>query len=559
MVVAALGGGKVVVAQTTREAGTERFLAAVREYADNVLRHGRDVYGPRRTPLFVDGLNVDTFEPVIWVLPDEHAAVWEMPKRAVLSNLASQQILFRVLDALTTLTGDPQYRQAAIDALRYGLEHLQYKDGLLFWGGHTAVDLESDRIIGEGNKNWATETPIPATWETGVVHELKCHFPYYDLMWKVDPAATRRFIEAFWACHILCWDRLEMNRHGVYGRHAGEPWSEAYVGGPVPFVSKGMPFMLTGSDLYYAAALLYGYTGEQGPLLWAKRLLRRYDETRHPATGLAADMYSIHTSHRHEKQFGPEFGDRVTDASLVNFQSPRYTQAAICRLQLSERLGAAAEEFKTSALADLRAWARHCYDPSDNRYWVMLTDGTKLLPSDIKRPGYATEDQLGKHSAGGLHLWAYAIAYRLTGDPALWQMVSRIAAGAGLGDLGEAPGEPGRPNLRTASRDVYAIFALLELGAATHRRDYVALAERIGDNLLADQFHRGFFLPSRNHVYAEFDSVTPLALLYVYAARVDCDVKLPLYTGGRSYFHCDFEGRGRTYDGAVIYAQTRKP
>ncbi|MHC4678599.1 MAG: hypothetical protein ACYTEK_07870 [Planctomycetota bacterium] len=41
-----------------------RYLNAVRTFADNVLKYGRDTYGPRHTPLFVDGLNIHTREPV---------------------------------------------------------------------------------------------------------------------------------------------------------------------------------------------------------------------------------------------------------------------------------------------------------------------------------------------------------------------------------------------------------------------------------------------------------------------------------------------------------------
>jgi len=37
-----------------------KYLKAVREFADNVLKYGRDTYGPKHTPLFVDGLNIHT-------------------------------------------------------------------------------------------------------------------------------------------------------------------------------------------------------------------------------------------------------------------------------------------------------------------------------------------------------------------------------------------------------------------------------------------------------------------------------------------------------------------
>ena len=45
---------------------SDRYTRAVRSFADTVIEHGRDIYGPKRTPLFVDGLQVETLEPVRW-------------------------------------------------------------------------------------------------------------------------------------------------------------------------------------------------------------------------------------------------------------------------------------------------------------------------------------------------------------------------------------------------------------------------------------------------------------------------------------------------------------
>ncbi|MHC4681133.1 MAG: hypothetical protein ACYTEK_20835 [Planctomycetota bacterium] len=62
---------------------SSKYLAAVRTFADNVLKYGRDTYGPKHTPLFVGGLNIHTHEPVKWRYGRE---VW-------VSDLASQRIL----------------------------------------------------------------------------------------------------------------------------------------------------------------------------------------------------------------------------------------------------------------------------------------------------------------------------------------------------------------------------------------------------------------------------------------------------------------------------------
>ena len=113
-----------------RAEDSDRYAEAVRRFADTVLNHGRDTYGPRHTPLFVDGLHVKTLEPTVWKGPSE---TW------VLSNLASQQPLFRVLDGLAALTGETRYRRAAEDATRHALEYVTTPNGLLYWGGALRV------------------------------------------------------------------------------------------------------------------------------------------------------------------------------------------------------------------------------------------------------------------------------------------------------------------------------------------------------------------------------------------------------------------------------------
>ena len=137
-----------------------KYLNAIRTFADNVLKYGRDIYGPKHTPLFVDGLNVNTHEPVKWITPDGD--------RWILSNLASQQNLFRTLDGLTRITGDPKYKQAAMDAIKYAFENLRSPNGLLYWGQSCAYDAQGDKVCG-------TNT-----------HCFKANYPCYKLMWEVN-------------------------------------------------------------------------------------------------------------------------------------------------------------------------------------------------------------------------------------------------------------------------------------------------------------------------------------------------------------------------------------
>jgi len=113
---------------------------------------------------------------------------------------------------------------------------------LLYWGGHNAYDAETDKPCGRL-----------------LVHELKLDYPYYELMWKVNPEATKQFIEAFWSGHILNWSNLDMNRHGETDVSLNKAWEYEYEGGPVLFKSKlswACSFINTGSDLSYAAGIL---------------------------------------------------------------------------------------------------------------------------------------------------------------------------------------------------------------------------------------------------------------------------------------------------------------
>jgi pectate lyase len=511
----------------------EPYLDAVRSFADNVLAHGRDTYGPKHTPLFVDGINIDTHEPATWVNNGE---------RWVLSNLASQQNLFRVLVGLSTLTGDERYVEAAREAIAYGFDNLQHENGLLHWGGHRFYDAGREVFVGEGVK-----------------HELKCHYPFYELMWEVDPAGTKRFIEAFWNAHILQWDNLDMNRHGLYETAMGKLWANEYRGGPVFFVGKGLTFCNTGSDLFYAAAILHKLSGEQQPMVWGKRMARRYVETRNPKTGLGGYQYSQIADDRAQAQFGAEFGDRALEGTMLDISHARtrYGTMGLCLLRLGQVMGDAGQDFLQWAHEDLTAYARWAYDETANTFCAMLSDGTKLTPEAVKRKGYYSAGGFEKAAAGGIFLLDYALAYRLTGDEPMWDMARKIARGNGLGDIGESPAKPGKLNLGSDNADPVTLLAVLEMYDQAKRPAHLRLARRIGDNLLAATFNKGFFTASPDHVHAKFDDIAPLALLHLVAAIRGEPDAVPAYDGGRSYFHCPYDGKGRTYDGSAIYSQTR--
>ncbi len=520
-----------------------RYFNAVRTFADNVLKYGRDVYGPKHTPLFVDGLNIETHDPAKW---EKDSQVW------ILSNLASQQNLFRVLDGLTTLRGDEKYRQAATEAIEYAFENMRSNNGLLHWGGHVAYDALGDKLCMEQYQ-----------------HELKCHYPYYELMWRINPQATKKFLEAFWSAHILNFSNLEMNRHGNLNKQLGNPWQNKYESGPVFFWGTGLSFINTGSDLFYAGAMLSKLSGEQAPLVWSKRLAHRYVETRNSKTRIGGYQFSQSRTascapgirgDRAQYQYGDDFkGHFVVEGTLFPcYGNTPVVRPRICQFLLGDMLGVKGNEFTQWALEELTAWGKVAYRKKDNSFIPMLTDGTSMEGYVCKKDGYFGPKGrvLKAGRAGPMDFWTYALAYRVTGDAFMWEMARNIATGNGYGDIGASENEKHNLNLDISASAPPLLLGFLELYKKTNRKVFLRIAQKIGDNILHNRFHKGFFLPTSRHLYAKFDAVEPLVLLHLDGAiKAKRDV-VPQFWPTRSYFHCPYDGMGRTYDNNAIYSRT---
>ena len=535
------------------EADDDRYLNAVREFADKVLECGRDVYGPKHTPLFVDGVDADTLEPVKWKYQGQE---W------IMSNLATQQNLFRVFDGLTRLTGDPKYHAAAVAAIRYAFANLVDDNGLLCWGGHAMYDAGGDRLVGEGPK-----------------HELKHHYPYYELMWEVDPAATKRFIEAFWNAHILNWSNLDMNRHGKYhstegkfkfwnsgykGGEMGKLWGNEYEGGPIFFVGKGLTFDATGTDLMYAAALLHKFSWEKEPLIWAKRLAYRYVEARDPKTGLGGIQYSQIKNDRAQEQLGPELGEGALEGTFLHPENA-FLQAFLsvaARLKISEMLGEEGKEFRQWAVDDLVAYSKYAYRPEDNTFAPMLADGRDLTGFELQRDGYFGKKGtiLEREPANTRYLWPYALAYRLSGDEFIWHMLGTIFRAKDLGEIGPSPAGPHKVNMDWGSTNASSMYFALEMYRITDDSQFLALARKVGDNILERRFRDGFFFPyGKNYKFAKFDTRVVPALLHLVATGRGNPTIMPEAWPSRrgAFFQCPYADKGRQVS-SMIYRAKRQ-
>ena len=420
---------------------------------------------------------------------------------------------------------------------------------------------------------------------TGRIHELKCFFPHYALMWEASPRATQEIIENIWNGHVLDWATLDFNRHGSPNKR-GKLWANEYRGGDVFFWGKGLTFHNAGSDFYCAAGMLTKLSGAPEPLVWGRRLSQRYVETRDPKTGLEGYQFSQCATawcddvgkllgDRAQYQYGDDFkGHRVVEGTLFPcYGNTPQVEPQLGRLLLGEALGERGRDFTRQAVEAMTAWGKSAYRASDNTFIPMLTDGTSMEGYVCKKDGYFGPK--GRVLTAGHpeadHLWVYALAYRLSREPFLWEMARNIARGNGWGDIGECislaqrMGE-GRgegkaaPKLRLPNNasDPRLLFAMLELHRASGNAAFLAQAEVIGQNILQQRVHRGWFVPSERHVYCRVANDESQALLHLAAALMGKPEAVPAFTGAEPFFHAEYgNSTGRVYDSADIYGKTR--
>ncbi len=534
------------------------WLETVRNFADQVLEHGRDVYGKKHTPLFVDGLNLDSGEPVEWVyggawedLPVrkrnkyEIVAVQKTGDRWMLSDLANQQTLFRTLDALSTLTGDLRYREAAIDASRYALRHFQSRSGALFWGGHIAYDVRSDALVIEQH-----------------MHELKFHLPHYPLLLAAHERDALRSIEGFWDVNVVDWRTLDINRHGddLNRSPAKFPWKHRYDPVPPPFPGEGLSFCGTGCDLILAALEHHRASGEPAPLAWALRLATRYSEARHPDTGLVGYQFTLPENDRVRAQFGGSQSEATILApDMIRFRYPRMALCWFYFAQLVREENAA--YFIGEAVRDLVAFSRHAYEPEGNRVKGIFTDGH---PIPEGKTGYYADGEgeggrLRPLKADPIYFRAFAMAWRVSGgsDPEIRNTTRTLARKFKLAVIGDSLNEVTLLATIKAS-DPDFLYGALELYRASGNKVFLTLAENIGHNIITRRMRKGYFIPRPDLANTRFDCDDPLALLHLHAALHGTTETLPIPWPSTPYFRCNFDGKGRGNDSQIIYGSRRE-
>lgn len=182
----------------------------VRRYADTMLEHGRDTYGPQKSGLLLSALDRMTLKPLT-VRPmapggirrgDRPGRAWSAMNGA---NPQLDQNLLRVLYTLSELTGDARYAKAADEELKWFLENtMAPKTSLLPWGEHLSWDVMYDQPISGGDE---------------MMHEFARPWVLWDRCFAVAPEASAKFAIGLWEHQIANHKTGGFDRHAPYFEH----------------------------------------------------------------------------------------------------------------------------------------------------------------------------------------------------------------------------------------------------------------------------------------------------------------------------------------------------
>jgi len=186
------------------------LLRVVRGYADAMIVHGRDTYGPQRSGLLLSALDRGTLE-LLKVRPAPPAGIrrGDRPGRPWVemngANPMLDQNLLRVFYTLSEITGDPRYARVVDEELSWFFQNtMSPKTSLLPWGEHLSWDVVLDLPISGGEE---------------MMHEFARPWVLWEQCYRLAPEPSVRFALGLWEHQIANHQTGGFDRHAPFFEH----------------------------------------------------------------------------------------------------------------------------------------------------------------------------------------------------------------------------------------------------------------------------------------------------------------------------------------------------
>ena len=548
----------------------DEFLAAAAKIGDTAIKHGRDVYGAKHTPMFVRFLNREKLRAPrsIASMPP---ALGGADKPIIQTQWDRTQNLLRTLVGLSQATGDPKYADAAMEATAHMFEEYSMPhSGLLVFGNHMTIDLLDDRGYSDGR--------------SGDIFELEVAFPFYDFWHDVSPTKTDRFIKGCWEVYVRDWHTMHYNRHAGFNKNIDFTRTFERPMTPVenlPTKMEVLGFIDVGLDLAFGAYSLGCLTEDENARLWANRFYQVLAYHRDPKTQIWPTLLYTPSIRRNLEVYREAFPaadatePRVIISSWI-FSQPKFWLGALDSVEQAHRF-LKAELFEPHKRIDewILGYLEAAYRPESNTLRSIIIDGTDVTdhvfqPGKVLHGWGAKEgDSFNAHAPSATFHAAVARAYRLThahNRKRFWPHLRALFKGAGLGDIGADPKSRPAFDFEFEQAEPAYILALADLYRAHRQPEVLKMMEHLGRQLIArrqdpasglfshhpdkiqgirhnartkesweeqtvSEILRREFDYDRPTVVA-LDVVEPLALLAIHACRTDQFEKIPQWLGG---------------------------
>lgn len=583
-------GGSVSASYPVALAGIGTYIAdearinTVREYLGNVLAKGTDPFV--NTPLIADALVWETGEPFEWRFPTG--------QKVAMTNLANQGNLMRIMDGFSALYGDTTYSDRVRDIYQYYLDNYIADNGLVHWGGHSAIDLKTGNIIYAANHDY--------------IHEVKNHYPYLEPFFELDPAQMDKTVKSVWISHMKDWQLMIFERHGYYNKDVDfTKWDtmvdrfDDSITGLIPTLY--LPFREAANDYLDMAVELFRHNGDETAMTHAMHLWSRYEQAAWPTTGLGGYLptnanlapgkydvpdkwwesegyVTIYGNVRYGDRYYNQFAKQMVEEGwisaddapklcldpyfLTNTSGTRndpFLDVEFAKALRESGDTAGYERVMKYISRRLSSYSYYAYDEATNSTRPILADGTDLTGFTFRIRGYAGNagtrwTELASRSDTFL---AYCKTYLETMNAKemgvtfdgeidtylrnMWNLINGCMKGWGIGNFGENyPGDGTvEYNTNCSYSEDNAMLALIYLYEATQIPEFLDAARSMGNRLIEDNYHNGLFGSSSkvNVRLSGADVETPYSLLYLEAVLLGRSDMIPVYKQYQGFFNSD--------------------
>ena len=247
--------------------------------------------------------------------------------------------------ALSRITGETRYAEAADAYVADFLDRCVARNGVFLWGNHYYWHASDGRTV--FFKGEETPRPVDVESEDGWLHETRPIPPAWELFRRVSPGQTEREIRASAARSLFDAQSGGFNRHAD-GR-------------------RGCAFLESGGILVESLAWLHARTGDASLIETADRIVGFSFRHRSASTGLV------------ENNPTQERWDKLAATTEIGLWGG-------CLIRAAEHCGR--RDWIDKADAAVSAYLDRGYDAATNRYWgrLLVADGAPVIGS-LRTPG----------------------------------------------------------------------------------------------------------------------------------------------------------------------------